>query len=222
MNRILPLNKRMIVMSSSLGKSYAGNPKAIYEEMLVKGYDKSYQIIWFYEKNRYQIPGNHTQIKYGRFRYLYYMARAQYWIFDARQPEFIKKRHGVAYLQTWHGTPLKKLGLDIEQVHMAGEDDVERYKQGVRDNAGTWDYLVSQNPYSTQIFRQAFDFQGEFLEIGYPRNDLLFSNNESNIQELKVRFGLPLDKKIILYAPTWRDDEGIGLGAYRLDRKSVV
>ena len=149
MNRILPLNKRMIVMSSSLGKSYAGNPKAIYEEMLVKGYDKSYQIIWFYEKNRYQIPGKHTQIKYGRFRYLYYMARAQYWIFDARQPEFIKKSHGVAYLQTWHGTPLKKLGLDIEQVHMAGENDVERYKQGGRYKTGTWEYLVSQNPYAT-------------------------------------------------------------------------
>lgn len=204
----LPVHMTRIVFNSSMGKSYAGNPRYIYEYLVEHGQDKKWDCIWFYEKEPYDIPGGARQIRYGRLRYLYYMATAKGWVFDCRQPEWLIKRKGCFYIQTWHGTPLKKLGLDMKDVYMQNETDIDSYQQGFVKNVKTWDYLISQNPFSTETFRRAFAFEGDMLEFGYPRNDGLFQhNNEADLLALKQRMGLPADKKILLYAPTFRDDE---------------
>src|SRR5699024_999693 len=84
--------------------------------------------------------------------------------------------------------------------------------------ASKWDYLISPNAYSTNIFKRAFDFNKSVLESGYPRNDILYThNNEQDIQEIKTKLNIPLDKKIILYAPTWRDDDYYRVGQYKFD-----
>ena len=205
---ILPVKNDRIVFDASLGKSYAGNPKYIYEYLVANGYDIRWDCIWFYENEKYNIPGMSRQVQYGRMRYLYYMATAKVWVFDNRQPEFLIRRKNTYYIQTWHGTPLKKLALDMEDVFMVGETDINEYKKHFVRNVHTWDYLISQNAFSTETFARAFDFHKQMLEIGYPRNDILFKdNNEEAIVRHKKNLGLPLDKKIILYAPTWRDDE---------------
>lgn len=82
------------------------------------------------------------------------------------------------------------------------------------------DYLVSPNDYSTEIFKRAFKFHKTMLDVGYPRNDVLYKkNNVENIDEIKKKIGLPTDKKVILYAPTWRDDEFYKKGQYKFDLK---
>lgn len=205
---IFPVKKNRIVFDSSLGKSYAGNPRHIYECIMANGYDMKWDCIWFYENEKYNIPGMSRQVRYGRLRYLYYMATAKVWVFDSRQPEFLVRRRGTYYIQTWHGTPLKKLALDMEDVFMVGESDIDTYKELFAKNVNTWDYLISQNPFSSETFRRAFDFRKEMLEIGYPRNDILFrENTPDGVRRYRKELGLPLDKKIILYAPTFRDDE---------------
>lgn len=205
---VLPVNKKRIVFDSSLGKSYSGNPRSIFEYLVENGYQEKWECTWFYESVPYPIPGDGYQFRYGRLRYLYYMATAKVWVFDCRQPEWLIKRKGCYYIQTWHGTPLKKLVLDMDDVFMMNESDIESYQKGFVKNVKTWDFLISQNPFSSVTFRRAFAFDKEMLEIGYPRNDSLFSkNNAEDIERLKRRLGLPLDKKILLYAPTFRDDE---------------
>lgn len=212
---LLPVKRERIVFDSGVGKSYAGNPRAIYEYMVSLGWDTGLECIWFYERTPYAIPGACRQVPIKRLRYLYYMATAGVWIFDSRQPRFLKRRRHTLYIQTWHGTPLKKLALDMTDVFMSGENGIEEYKKSFVENVRTWDYLISQNPFSTEIFRRAFDFRGEMLEIGYPRNDVLFhGNTPEHIALLKEKLGLPADKKILLYAPTWRDDEFTGEEAY--------
>ncbi len=213
---VLPVRMTRIVFNSSMGKSYAGNPRHIYEYMVEHGQQEKWECVWFYEKTPYDIPGNAKQIRYGRLRYLYYMATAKGWVFDCRQPEWLVKRKGCFYIQTWHGTPLKKLGLDMDDVFMKNEKDISSYQQGFVKNVQTWDYLISQNPFSTETFRRAFAFEKKMLEIGYPRNDGLFHhNNETDITALKRRMGLPMDRKVILYAPTFRDDEFSADASYK-------
>ena len=112
-----------------------------------------------------------------------------------------KKRKGNVYLQTWHGTPLKKLGYDI--TIPGPEVDARRnfYKE-----SRNWDYLISSNHYSSEIFKRAFKYDKEVLELGYPINDIFFTNNDDVIDQLKSKLNIDKNKKIILYAPTWKDD----------------
>ena len=94
------------------------------------------------------------------------------------------------------------------------------YKRNFYMQSRRWDYLISANQYSTEIFKRAFLFEKEMLEYGYPRNDILYQkNNKEDILEYKKKLNLPLDKKVILYAPTWRDDEFYGAGRYKFSLK---
>ena len=148
------------------------------------------------------------------------MPRAKYWVSNSRMPNWIKKPKHTIYLQTWHGTPLKKLGADIEEVHMPGTT-TEKYKEIFFKESSNWDYLISPNRYSSDIFTHAFRVPADkILETGYPRNDeLINSNNMGNIKKIKESLGLPKDKKIIMYAPTWRDDEYFSIGHYKFNLK---
>ena len=100
MCNLCPVKQNRIVFDSSLGKSYSGNPKHIYEYLMANGYDLNWDCIWFYENEKYNIPGMSRQVRYGRLRYLYYMATAKVWVFDTRQPEFLLRRKGTYYIQT--------------------------------------------------------------------------------------------------------------------------
>ncbi len=217
--KIIPVQKNIIVFESNMGRNYTGNPKCIYEEMVKKGLDKRYRCYIMLDDVSTYVPGNARKLKRTRTRYFFIMGIAGTWVCDCRQPGYIIKREGVHYIQTWHGTPLKKLALDMESVNMAGETDIDKYRQSFYKNTRTWDYLISQNHFSTEVFRSAFAFDKTMLEIGYPRNDILFSgNNTETITHLKNKMGLPLDKKILLYAPTWRDNEYYEKGAYKFNQ----
>lgn len=206
--KILPVSKDVILFESNLGRNYTGNPKAIYEKMVEMGLDKKYRLIWILNDPSEKIIGEGKKIKRVRFRYFYYCAIAKVWVFDCRHPKFLIKRPETLYVQTWHGTPLKKLALDMDVLDMGGVSNIERYKENFKKSTSVWDCLISQNTYSTETFRRCFDFHKEMLEVGYPRNDVLFAGNTvEHIEKLKKEYGIPLDKKVILYAPTWRDNE---------------
>lgn len=217
MVKILPVKKDIILFESNLGRNYTGNPRAIYEEIVRQGLDKQYECVWLFENPRKKIKGNAKIVKRARLQYLYYMAVAKVWVFDCRQPEFLIKRKETSYIQTWHGTPLKKLALDMEQIDSVVSSSIDEYHEQFRKNTATWDYLISQNHFSTETFRRCFDFEGKpIFEVGYPRNDVLFKhNNERDINRLKEKYNIPKDKKVILYAPTWRDNEFYVQGVYK-------
>ena len=215
-SHFIPVKNNVIMFESSNGRNYTGNPRYIYEEMLRQGLDEKYKCVWSLQNPEIEIPGNCVKIKRSRARFLYYSLRSGFWIFDSRHQYYLKKNRKTKYIQTWHGTPLKKLALDMDKVNMSGHQDIEEYREKFRESTSVWDYLISQNSYSSKIFRRAFAFDGEMLEIGYPRNDILVNeNNETKINAIKERLNIDKDKKIILYAPTWRDNEFHQSGIYK-------
>lgn len=214
------VDNRVILFESNLGRNYSGNPRFIYEELVKRGLDQVYRCYFILEDVTVPLPGNVTKVKRKCLSYFFLFAKAGVWVSDTRMPSYLKKRKATIYIQTWHGTPLKKLGLDLTQVTMEGEKSLEDYKRKFAENSGTWDYLLSQNAYSTEIFRRAFHFHKEVLEFGYPRNDILLTNNnEAAIKTVKQSLKLPMDKKIILYAPTWRDNEHYGHLSYKFSSR---
>ena len=195
--------KDMVFFESFLGKSYSGNPKYIYEKMLELGLDEKFTFVWAYSgEDKSIIPGN--PIIVNRFEpgdYYKYLALSKYWVNNIIFP-IHKKRAGNIYLQTWHGTPLKRLGFDI---NIPGPEVEGR--QNFYNESRNWDYLISSNEYSTEIFKRAFKYHKKMLEMGYPINDIFFKDNIDLIKSLKSKLDINNNKKIILYAPTWKDDE---------------
>jgi CDP-glycerol glycerophosphotransferase len=211
----LEVDKNLILFESMLGRNYSGNPKGIYEELLSRGLDQKYDIVWILNDTSMEIPGRVQKVARGSLKYLKLLAKSRMWVFDTRQANYVIKKKETEYIMTWHGTPLKRLALDMDEVQMAGNKGIENYKANFWNNSRRWDYLIAQNKYSEKIFKNCFDFHKKMLTIGYPRNDMLVNNNNKEyIDALKDKYGIPKDKKIVLYAPTWRDDQSIGKGKY--------
>lgn len=208
-------SEKIIYFESFHGTQYSDNPRAIYEWMVDKYPD--YTLVWGVSKGSEE-PFHSEKVSYvSRFSLKWFltMPRAKAWVINTRTPLWLAKNKRTTYIQTWHGTPLKKIGRDISEVNIPGYTK-ETYDQGFSDESKRWDYLISPNPYATAIFRQAFDYSGKILEVGYPRNDVLVRVRK--IPELKPRLiakqGLPPNKRFILYAPTWRETENRQNGKY--------
>ena len=213
----LPINKKRVMFESFLGRNVSGNPKYLYEQMIKDGLDNKYDLIWILNNIDEPINGSGKKVKRKTLKYYYYMATSKYWIFNCRQADEIIKRKENIYLQTWHGTPLKKLAMDMDNVNMAGQTDINEYKEKFYNNSRRWDYLLIQNDYSREIFKKAFAFNKTILN-GYPANDILYTeNNKKSIDKIKDKLNIPKNKKIILYAPTWRDDNFYKKGHYRMN-----
>ncbi|APH66414.1 CDP-glycerol glycerophosphotransferase family protein [Bacillus spizizenii] len=214
---LLPRNNKLILFESYSGKQFSCNPRAIYEYLQENKDQYDFKLIWSIDK-RYlsALDGvDAAYIKRFSLKWIWYMATAKYWITNSRLPLWIPKPKNTLYVQTWHGTPLKKLANDMDEVHMPGTT-TEKYKQNFLQEASKWDYLISPNAYSTEIFKRAFQFKKQILETGYPRNDILYSSNkESLIKKIKQELRISGDKKVILYAPTWRDNEFKKVGQYK-------
>ncbi|MCR5684974.1 MAG: CDP-glycerol glycerophosphotransferase family protein [Lachnospiraceae bacterium] len=217
LNVVLPKDRHLAVVSSGNGKGTGGNPRAVYDYAVRNC--AGFRFVWFLteeymkkhpeDRNMFSTQTGKNRSKavvYGHPAYYWYMARAGLWIFDSRQEPYIVKRPGVRYLQTWHGTPLKKLGIDLTDMNMAGESrSIEAYALAVKKEASMWDLLIAQNSFSHETFRRCFAYSGQILDIGYPRNDVLV---RAAAGEKKS------DIHTILYAPTWRDDRYTENGWY--------
>jgi len=219
-SQITPVDDKMIVFISFQGRGYSDNPKAIYEYMLTDERFKNFHFIWFIKKKsqkNLKIP-NAKIVTYNAIAYFYYLARAKYWIFNVKMPEFLKKKKNQIYLQTWHGTPLKRLAHDIQldnknatfyRSQMSYNEMVASYDQDVKK----YDYMISPNHFCTDIFPSAFHISKEkLIETGYPRNDFITNATKEDIKNIKNKLNIPLDKKVILYAPTWRDNSYVASG----------
>lgn len=210
----LPIKENWIVFESYLGKNYSDSCKYIYR-YLDENFGNQYKYIWAVKDKQKEIEGSAVKVKHMGLLHFYYASRAKYWVNNMRQPIWREKRRGQVFLETWHGTPLKRLVFDMEDVHSA----TATYKSDFYKQSRQWDYLLSDNPFSTEVFESAFLFPREkMLEHGYPRNDILHWENKDVIGgRIRKKLGIPEGKKTILYAPTWRDDEYYGPGQYKFN-----
>jgi CDP-glycerol glycerophosphotransferase len=123
----------------------------------------------------------------------------------------IVKGPRARYLQTWHGSPLKRIGFDESPTYAGAEAHMRRMRRDV----AKWDYLITTSPVCTEIFREAFGFRGQVLETGLPRNDLLKAPNADQVRRrVRSELGIPDSTTAVLYAPTWRDDRNVEGGGF--------
>jgi CDP-glycerol glycerophosphotransferase len=142
------------------------------------------------------------------------LARARYVVSNDHFPAWFRRRDDQVSLQTWHGTPLKRLGFDVSALHKTKRGFESHWDEQERN----WQYVVSPNRFSTPILRSAYRLQGEMIETGYPRVDVLARPDRDEAgRRLRERLGIPEGVRTVLYAPTFRDQVTDRRGRYRLD-----
>lgn len=210
-----PVNDKTIMFESFHGKRYADNPKAIYEYMLSDSTYRDFVFVWAFsdvKAHKYLENNRHTiVVKKGSRDYFRYYAGARYWINNVSVPDFLKPNRHQTYIETWHGTPLKKLGCDIS-TNSDPRQSAKRMHRRYRSKGKKIDYLLSPSPYYSEKLATAFDLASyhntkALTLTGYPRNDALFHYTEEEITSIKEKLGVPEEKKVILYTPTWRDTQ---------------
>lgn len=197
--KLVKTDKRQVLFVSFAGKQYSDSPKVLYEHL--KDNDEHLKLIWaFKDPERFDVD---NKLKINSLKYFFALAKSKYWISNAsieRLMPLSSENH--VYINTWHGTPLKKLGVDDEKSDFLVKN---WYK-----NANI-DYLTASSDYDLEIFKKIFPKVKHFIKGGLPRNELLYKVRNDNEFSKKLRTRLSNDlkldknKKTILYAPTFRD-----------------
>ena len=198
--RLLP-RRDVVLFECDRGTHYSDSPRYIFEELAAR--NPGLELVWALNTTD-RVRGPRTRkIRRHSPTYWWIASRARYWVTNQNMHPDLVPARSTRYLQTWHGTPLKKMQHDVE--HMAGRD--ADYETRAARLTSYWSVLLSPSPYATRSFRSAFRYEGEVLEVGYPRNDILASDRAAAARRLvRQRLGVPADKKVVLYAPTFRDD----------------
>jgi CDP-glycerol glycerophosphotransferase len=189
----------MKIVYNSFGGRYSDNPRAIYETLLRR--EEDHEHLWLADPlHRHGFPAGVLTVPFGGDECLHALETADMVVSNTHIELEWTKAEGAEYLQTWHGTPLKHIHFDVLQAPPGRLDYLTR-------DVRRWDHLISPNTASTGPLRQAFGFPGEVVETGYPRNDVLVSRDAAELRaRVRRQFGIPDDKKVVLYTPTWRDD----------------
>ena len=195
-----------ILFESFQGKVIGDNPYAIFQEVLSR--NPSFELL-FTTGSKTKAPEGAKGVRHGSIAWLKALASSKVLINNTNFPGYFRKRPGQVYIQTWHGTPLKRLGRDIVDVVPTGS-----YLRMMDREASYWDYLVSPSAYCSEIFPSTFGYKGTILETGYPRNDILI-NQASKRDLIRRSLGIADGQKVVLYAPTWRDSQRTATGNWK-------
>ncbi|QVK12807.1 CDP-glycerol glycerophosphotransferase family protein [Weissella ceti] len=203
------VDSKVVLFCSFHGKGYSCNPRAIFEEMRDNPKYAGYTFVFAMNNPNVIIPGAKV-VRMRHMKYFYYSLKAKYWVFNSKMANYMYKRKNQVYFQTWHGTPLKRLAHDIQnenqtfyRTKMSYADMLKTYDV----DSEKWDLLLASSNYMRDRYASAFQYStSKMLMAPYPRNNILLNYDDNYVAKLKEQFKLPDNKKVILYAPTFRDD----------------
>ncbi len=192
------VDNNLILFNSFGGKKYDDSPKAIYERMILDHRFDKMKFVWAVsDPEKFSIPGRAEVIKSDSFKYFVTSLKAKVWITNSsieRGLNFKKKK--TICFNTWHGTPIKVMGIDINE-------DNQSFKSRVLVRA---DFMCAQSQYDVDVFSHAFLLpKTNFLLSGLPRNDCLSNYSTDICKQIKGKLGIDKSKKVLLYAPTFRE-----------------
>ncbi|MGW2492275.1 bifunctional glycosyltransferase/CDP-glycerol:glycerophosphate glycerophosphotransferase [Streptomyces sp. NPDC001606] len=197
-----PLDPGLAVFCAYWGRGYACNPAAIHAK--ARELAPHIRSVFLVEADQaHAMPKDVEYAVIGSRRYWEVLARATYLVNNANFAEGIVKRPGSVHLQTQHGTPLKTMGVDQSTYPVVAAQSGSFTR--LLGRVDRWDFNLSSNRHSTQMWERAFPGSWEALEYGYPRNDVYYTATAEDVARIRRELGVPEGSTAVLYAPTHRD-----------------
>lgn len=202
--RIFPVDYRKIVFTSYEGsQGYCCNPKYIAEELLKRNCKRpsnmQYKLVWLVNDMRRDFPEEIIKKKNNVWNRAYQLSTAAIWVDNHRKPLETRKRKNQLYIGTWHGAigfkPVGKLrGAAFPRIaYLVSKHDSEMV-----------DYFLSNSQWCTDIYKEAFFYNGRVLKTGSPRCDILINKSNDVYKSIREEYKISADSKILIYAPTFR------------------
>ncbi len=209
---LTPIKQNRVVFDSYYGRGYSDSPKAICEVLRQSGEDLD--LVWLCrdEAAEKSLPEGVRAVPNHGLKKVKALASAKVWVDNSRKYENMKRK-GQIYMQTWHGFALKKLEKDVETSLPPD------YLKACKNDSAQCDVYVSGSGFMSKLYRESFWFRGAVVNTGTPRNDIFYRNHAELHAKVCKALGLPEDRKLALYAPTFRDDHRTE--PYRLDAAMV-
>jgi CDP-glycerol glycerophosphotransferase len=196
------LEPDLAVFAAYWYRGYSCNPRAIYErarELVpwVRG-------VWVVNSDAAEaMPEGVPYVVPGTEEYFRLLARATYLVNNVNFPNNWVKRDGQVHVQTHHGIPLKRMGMDLQD---SPGDTYRTLKfPALLRRIAKWDYSLTRNAFDTLCWEHAYPARYTTLEIGLPRDDALINATREDCQRIRASLGIKAAKRVILYVPTHRE-----------------
>ncbi|WP_434593469.1 bifunctional glycosyltransferase/CDP-glycerol:glycerophosphate glycerophosphotransferase [Brevibacterium sp. 1718] len=200
-----------IVFESYNGKSANDNPRALFDAISAVGSD--IPLYWSVRDRSIDVPSGGTPIIEGTAGWHRALATSRVWVNNNNFPHYIRKSNSQYYLQTWHGTPIKKLLFDMPRRKVP-----LTYRRIMKKESADWDLLLAQSDYAASLLRTGLGYIGEIRVAQYPRNIRLF-DAIANREKIRDRLGIHPKEQVITIMPTWRNEHKEGT---KLDWSSAM
>ncbi|WP_255419324.1 bifunctional glycosyltransferase/CDP-glycerol:glycerophosphate glycerophosphotransferase [Geodermatophilus marinus] len=190
-----------VLFRSFYGENTSCNGLGVHRELVRRGTDLT--LHWVVKDHSVPVPEGGVPVLRDSREFYELLGSARYVFDNVHQPDYTTKRDGQVFVQTFHGYPFKLMGRPYWAKSGYARHRVESFDRRMRD----WDYVVSPARYATPLLRDAFGVEGEMLEIGYPRNDVLLDDRaEQASARTRAALGIADHQQVVLYAPTYRDN----------------
>lgn len=201
----LPLRSDFILYESFSGKGISCNPYAVFLKTVNDERFSGWSHVWVVDDLE-KVPADFRSMKNVFYvqkesdLYLRCLASCEYLINNSTFPPYFIRKEGQKYLNTWHGTPLKTLGMDIKDSPFQRANSTRNFIHAT--------HIISPNRHTTDVVLDRYGAPGcvraKVLESGYPRVDLLINMDDQGRADLMERMKLDPDLPVVLYAPTYR------------------
>jgi len=215
------VDDKLILFETFMGRQYGCNPKAIYEYMINNPAFDGYKFVWAFvdPEKAHEFPtlNRAETVEFKTREYYECCAKAKYIVTNSALNYRIQRKPEQVFMQTWHGTPLKRLRCDIEAEKGNVNNTLDEIKIKNDMDVVRYNLFLSPSEFASEKFKSSFNMkelgiEDIVVETGYPRNDFLFHYSQEDADGIRKSLGIPEGKKVILYAPTFRDNEHDGAG----------
>lgn len=197
----LPVKKKTILFCSFGGRKFDDSPKSIYDRFCMMPEFNDWKVTWaFVEPDEFSLKRG-EKVKIDTVRFFKALLYSQVWVSNSDLDRGIDfYRSGTIQIETWHGTPLKKICGEENTNSIGGRKSLKRKK------IDSSTIRCAQSEYDREIFERVFYAKKEAILLSdLPKNDALLRYTTDRITQIKEKLQIPFNKRIILYMPTYRE-----------------
>ena len=212
----IDISRGKVVFNNFNGKGYGCNPKYIAEEILRQ--NLPYDLVWLVNDLQEPMPDRIRKVQYNSLDSVYELATAKVIVTNCKNLlPYPKKKPGQYLIMTWHGGDgFKKVEADAEEKLSA------EYVNQSKMNSAMTDLMIAGTQNGFEIMSKSFWYGGEIMKCGLPRNDIFFRRNDELITRIRAALNVPAKNKLIMYAPTFRDNPATFADVYNFDAKKLL